>query len=129
MSHCILICQEPVLAAHVPSQTSAGSHCQAKDYSAPHCGTDFFHEYELYSSTWNLKLGSAPLHRPVQDLFFGDHNRGCIWTLELCFSILCGGHQEALKDVTLIPLYPTTDFQNLFQDPVFTFSEVILGWL
>jgi hypothetical protein len=38
MSPRISTSPEPVLAAHVPSPTAAGSHCPARDGSAPHLG-------------------------------------------------------------------------------------------
>jgi hypothetical protein len=42
MSPHIRIGPEPVLAAHAPSPPAAGSHCPAREDSAPHCGTEFF---------------------------------------------------------------------------------------
>ena len=33
---------EPVLAAHAPFPPAAGSHCPAREGSAPHWGTEFF---------------------------------------------------------------------------------------
>jgi hypothetical protein len=41
MSQHIRIGPEPVLTAHAPSPPAAGSHCPAKEVSAPHCGTEF----------------------------------------------------------------------------------------
>jgi hypothetical protein len=41
MSPHIRICPEPVLADHAPSLPAAGSHCPAREDSAPHCGTEF----------------------------------------------------------------------------------------
>ena len=35
------ISPEPVLADHEPSSSAADSHCQAREDSAPHCGTEF----------------------------------------------------------------------------------------
>ena len=40
MSQHISISPEPVLTNHTPSQTAAGSHCPAREDSAPHCGTE-----------------------------------------------------------------------------------------
>ena len=40
MSPHICICPQPVLSDHVPSPPAAGSHCQAREVSAPHCGTE-----------------------------------------------------------------------------------------
>jgi hypothetical protein len=42
MSPHIRIGPEPVLTAHAPSPPAAGSHCPAREDSAPHCGTEFF---------------------------------------------------------------------------------------
>ncbi len=42
MSPHIRIGPETVLTAHVPSPPAAGSHCPAREDSAPHCGTEFF---------------------------------------------------------------------------------------
>ena len=41
MSPHILISPEPVLTAHAPSQPAVGSHCLAREDSAPHCKTEF----------------------------------------------------------------------------------------
>ncbi len=41
MSPRIRIGPEPVLADHDPSPPAAGSHCPAREDSAPHCGTEF----------------------------------------------------------------------------------------
>jgi len=41
MSPHIRIGPEHVLTAHVPSPPAAGSHCPAREDSAPHCGTEF----------------------------------------------------------------------------------------
>jgi hypothetical protein len=46
MSPRIRIGPEPVLAAHVPSPPAAGSHCPAREDSAPQCGTEF-HEAQV----------------------------------------------------------------------------------
>jgi hypothetical protein len=44
MSPHILISPEPVLTDHAPSLPAEGSHCQAREDSAPHCRTEFlFH--------------------------------------------------------------------------------------
>ena len=42
MSPRISTSPEPVLAAHAPSPPATGSHCPARDSSAPHLGTEFF---------------------------------------------------------------------------------------
>jgi hypothetical protein len=41
MSPHIRIGPEPVLTAYAPSPPAAGSHCPAREDSAPHCGTEF----------------------------------------------------------------------------------------
>jgi hypothetical protein len=41
MSPRISIGLEPVLAAHAPSPSAAGSHCPVRESSAPHWGTEF----------------------------------------------------------------------------------------
>jgi hypothetical protein len=42
MSPHISIGPEPDLTVHAPSPPAAGSHCQAKEDSAPDCGTEFY---------------------------------------------------------------------------------------
>ena len=41
MSQYIFIGPEPVLTNHAQSPPAAGSHSQAREDSAPHCGTEF----------------------------------------------------------------------------------------
>jgi hypothetical protein len=52
MSPHISIGPEPVLTAHAPSPPAAGSHCPAKEDSAPHCGTEFSVVAEGWVDGW-----------------------------------------------------------------------------
>jgi hypothetical protein len=56
MSPRISIGPEPVLAAHAPSPPAAGSHCPAREDSAPHCRTDFFQINDY--SKWRCIVGT-----------------------------------------------------------------------
>jgi hypothetical protein len=47
MSPHIRIGPEPVLTAHAPSLPAAGSHCPAREDSAPHCGAEFQSREEM----------------------------------------------------------------------------------
>ncbi len=44
MSPHIRIGPDPVLTAHAPSPPAAGSHCPAREDSAPHCRKEFFQQ-------------------------------------------------------------------------------------
>jgi hypothetical protein len=50
MSPRISIGPEPVLAAHAPPPPAAVSHCPAREGSAPHCGTEFFSNFQIWDS-------------------------------------------------------------------------------
>jgi hypothetical protein len=78
MSPHIRICPDPVLAAHAPSPPAAGSHCPAREDSAPHCGTEFSSMLDVLAHS--LIIGS------VHHLLYADDEStlphlpfGCFW--------------------------------------------------
>ena len=55
MSPRISTSPEPVLASHVPSPPAAGSHCPARDGSAPHLGNRVFQSMLMWGNALVLK--------------------------------------------------------------------------
>jgi len=53
----ISICPEPVLATHAPSPPAAGSHCLAREGSAPHCGTEISPMQRRWLHRWHWQCG------------------------------------------------------------------------